>query len=45
MVLNGKLYDVTKYVPYHPGGQKMMAAAGIDGTALFSKFGYTLVEF
>ena len=37
MALNGKVYDITKYIPYHPGGKKIMAAAGKDGTALFSK--------
>jgi cytochrome-b5 reductase len=37
MVINGKVYDVTKYIPYHPGGRKMMPGVGKDGTALFNK--------
>jgi predicted heme/steroid binding protein len=38
MILNGKVYDVTKYIPFHPGGKKMMAAAGKDGTELYNKY-------
>lgn len=38
MVLKGKIYDVTRYMDYHPGGRKkLMEAAGADGTTLFSK--------
>lgn len=37
MVLKGKIYDITKYMDYHPGGRKkLMEAAGADGTSLFS---------
>jgi cytochrome b involved in lipid metabolism len=36
MVLHGKVYNVTKYIPYHPGGfDEIMRGAGIDGTKLF----------
>ena len=36
MVLRGKVYNVTKYIPYHPGGfDEVMKGAGIDGTKLF----------
>ena len=36
MVLHGKVYNVTKYIPYHPGGfDELMRGAGIDGTKLF----------
>jgi len=36
MVLHGKVYNVTKYIPYHPGGfDEVMRGAGIDGTKLF----------
>eukprot|EP00959_Pyramimonas_sp_CCMP1952_P304410 6370810-Pyramimonas_sp.AAC.1 len=39
MVLRGKVYNISPYLAYHPGGQKvLMAAAGKDGTALFDKF-------
>ncbi|KAK4048726.1 hypothetical protein OIO90_005719 [Microbotryomycetes sp. JL221] len=34
----GKVYDVTRFLPYHPGGvPQMMRAAGKDGTELFMK--------
>ena len=39
MVLRGRVYDVTKYVPYHPGGaEELLRGAGIDGTALFDQY-------
>ena len=35
--ISGHVYDVTEYVPYHPGGvSEIMKGAGIDGTALFN---------
>ena len=38
MVLNGKVFDLTKYLPHHPGGEpKLLKGAGIDATSLFSK--------
>lgn len=39
MAINGKVYDVTKYMPYHPGGiPTLMKGAGKDSTDLFNKF-------
>lgn len=38
IALNGKVYDMTKYVDCHPGGRVIMQAAGKDGTELFRKF-------
>ena len=36
---NGKVYDISQYVAYHPGGApKIMQGAGKDCTALFNKF-------
>lgn len=36
---NGKVYNMTQYIAYHPGGkQKLMLGAGKDCTDLFNKF-------
>ncbi|KAF3289178.1 hypothetical protein EYR41_009864 [Orbilia oligospora] len=36
-VLEGKVYDMTPYLPYHPGGEKeLLRVAGKDGTKLFN---------
>ena len=36
MALRGQVYNVTRYVEYHPGGaDELMRAAGADGTQLF----------
>jgi cytochrome b involved in lipid metabolism len=38
-VLGGKVYNMTRYVDFHPGGvQEIMKCAGRDGTALFQKY-------
>ncbi|KAH9902695.1 cytochrome b5 [Cubamyces lactineus] len=35
--INGKVYNITHYLPYHPGGEKeLMRAAGRDGSKLFA---------
>ncbi|KAH9211618.1 hypothetical protein DL95DRAFT_392305 [Leptodontidium sp. 2 PMI_412] len=37
-VLGGKVYNITPYVPYHPGGgPELLKAAGRDGTKLFGE--------
>jgi cytochrome b involved in lipid metabolism len=36
MAINGKVYNVTPYAKYHPGGvPELMRAAARDGTKLF----------
>lgn len=37
-VVDGKVYDLTKWIPNHPGGpDKIKALCGKDGTAAFSQ--------
>mmetsp|Transcript_4327 Transcript_4327/g.16949 ORF Transcript_4327/g.16949 Transcript_4327/m.16949 type:complete len:470 (-) Transcript_4327:1206-2615(-) len=37
-VIRGRVYNITPYLHYHPGGvQELMRAAGDDGTALFNE--------
>ena len=34
----GKVYNMTAYLPFHPGGEKeLMRVAGRDGTKLFGE--------
>ncbi|RAL58827.1 hypothetical protein DID88_009137 [Monilinia fructigena] len=36
--LGGKVYNITPYLPYHPGGEpELMKCAGRDGTRMFSE--------
>lgn len=35
-IVNGKVYDITSYVPRHPGGDEILRACGADGTTLFT---------
>lgn len=35
----GKVYNMTPYLSYHPGGEKeLMRVAGRDGTKLFGEY-------
>lgn len=38
MVLNNKVYDVTDYIPFHPGGAKILAGIGRDATEIYNKY-------
>jgi cytochrome-b5 reductase len=39
VVLYGKVYNLSPYLPYHPGGAAILKAVlGKDGTALFEKY-------
>lgn len=35
VVLHGQVYDVTQFIPRHPGGRAILQACGRDGTRLF----------
>ena len=38
MALEGKVYNITAYMPFHPGGEgELLRSAGKDGTSLFMK--------
>jgi len=37
VVVEGNVYDLTKYFPRHPGGEMMLLGAGKDATQLFLK--------
>lgn len=34
--INGGVYDVTKFISQHKGGDRILAACGVDATALFT---------
>ncbi|XP_038222187.1 cytochrome b5 reductase 4 isoform X2 [Zerene cesonia] len=38
LAIRGRVYNITHYLPYHPGGpEELMRGAGIDATELFDK--------
>ncbi len=37
--ISGKVYDISKYIARHPGGQVITQACGTDGTQLFATQG------
>jgi len=37
IALNGKVYDISKYHRYHPGGRVILSMAGKDATEAFSR--------
>ena len=36
MVIEGKVYDVTKYIPNHQGGEMILSGCGKDATQMFN---------
>ena len=36
-IINGAVYDITAYIPRHPGGDEILLACGTDGTTLFTQ--------
>lgn len=34
--INGKVYDVTSFIPDHPGGDAILKVCGTDGTEVFT---------
>ena len=39
-IINGKVYDITSYIPFHPGGeQNILSVCGKDGTLAFETKG------
>ncbi|CAH0047322.1 unnamed protein product [Clonostachys solani] len=42
IIIEGKVYDVTKYAPDHPGGAEVLfSVAGVDGTDGFNDIGHS----
>lgn len=35
-IVQGNVYDITSYIPNHPGGDEILRACGEDGTELFT---------
>lgn len=36
-IVSGKVYNITEYIPRHPGGDTILQACGTDGTTLFTE--------
>ncbi len=37
LILDGRVFDVTKFIPSHPGGNDILKGCGKDATKMFSK--------
>jgi cytochrome b involved in lipid metabolism len=35
LIIHGNIYDVTKFIPFHPGGSAILEGCGKDATGLF----------
>jgi cytochrome b involved in lipid metabolism len=40
IALQGKVYDVTEWIPQHPGGDEILRCIGKDGTPIFESIGH-----
>lgn len=36
-IISGNVYNITSYIPRHPGGNEILRACGKDGTSLFTQ--------
>lgn len=36
-IIDGSVYDITEYIPRHPGGDDILRACGVDATTQFSQ--------
>ena len=36
-IVDGSVYEITEYIPRHPGGDEILKACGDDGTSLFKE--------
>jgi cytochrome b involved in lipid metabolism len=36
-IIDGAVFDITSYVPRHPGGDEILLACGVDGSSLFNE--------
>lgn len=42
MVIDGKVYDITKFIEEHPGGEEVLIEqAGLDATESFEEIGHS----
>ena len=40
LIINRNVYDITKWIPEHPGGMIIMKGVGRDATKLFKSIGH-----
>jgi cytochrome b involved in lipid metabolism len=41
MIIDDKVYNITSWIPYHPGGKIIMDHKGADGTVKFESVGHS----
>ena len=41
LVINGNVYDITKWIKKHPGGSIIMNGAGKDATKMYEAIGHS----